>query len=1130
MSKGKEKSRSKTSDTTIQAILDAAPSDEARKVLLANPNMMKALLRRASRHTNADGAADTSIFKRIFADEVFNSPPELRNLRQREDRLHDEMKRAQEAELRLLEAQAKVNQLILEKQKANMAAEQAKEEAGRIQMRLEVIRSDIEQRNDAMKKLEEDYDRLDQEAARIRSENYKLKLKEAHAAGRAEGRNEGRTMGRREGEQRGYEEGYGAGFALGSRDMADKLMKYLDEDEARFVQDAAAQPSQGHHRQDSSSSSRGPPAFQELRDPGKRSTERGRDRDREKERRPKHTSPPPSMPVPTVQIQAPSQSTDHSPPPSMPEPVVPPPRSPSPAPRSVTPTPAQQIVRDYKQSPEPYERPIPIRNVSPKPHPVRNPLPDTFIPVVSENDPDGLMFDMPAAHEFAPTPSATAQPLPSQQSPRPSPQMFAHEALAHQNTGSHIPAFVPHQNTGSGGAHAMPFIPPTRELPQPKGSSIRSRENRQGRSESPDRSSTPLSEMSILQRQAEDDAGIYMPYTYQLKRNHSVLSVIQEQSDTDGTSPVAQRMQSQSPGIRRPQYEAAPISMQTPTLSYIPAPLDGSMGVGHPPHQDESAHFPAPMVPNPGQPRVRQFDEARQRHATGASPVMPTYAVAPLPEGPIQSFVPVMRSEVPTPTPFVPPQNKTPEPTPPPPPPVTLSRSSTKKGKKEKKRSQDNAVPEVQIIPPSDKSESSYNRLSQVDLQPQEQPPELSAQPTPQVIPQITPQRSPMRMPIPMNTVNSDSEDSTMGRRPPPIAPQPPPPPAFVPKTAATPPPAPVPFIPPPPVVAKPPTPPPVIPVATGTSRRSSKGKGKGRSRQQAAPVVPPSPVRVSTPITMPVPEVVQEMPAVIGDVVMELPPDATIAPFVPGTVLSPVMADGTGMYEPPPIPAFVPPSPGIVAPTPRVPRSPGLPHLSETPSPAPSRTPDVQPVVPAVTSSSAISAVPNKNPKGFVPKDVDPVAFGYRTPMLGHGRQKVPLGRPNPEAAYSLTARTPRIPTGMATGDGLPAVTPEPGPEARLPVIPPSVSSSSPMAPPGGFDGEPVVPHLTGSQYPGSRQHTGSQQYPGSRQHTGAQQYGMPQQHTGSQHNTPGLSSTAALSSTVALSSTAARTLDGDA
>lgn len=550
---------------------------------------MKALLRRASRHTDADGTADTSIFKRIFADEVFNAPPNLTNLRQREDRLHEEMKRAQEAELRLLEAQAKVNTLILEKQKANMAAEQAKDEATRIQMRLELIRDDIERRNEAMKRLEEDYDKLDQEAARVRSENYKLKLKEAHAAGRAEGRNEGRTMGRREGEQRGYDEGYGAGFALGSREMADRLMKALDEDdEAMLPPELNPALRQGTgHAQESSGSTQAQPVsatHHEFRDAGKRSSGKGRDRDRERaERRAEHSNRPTQPPpMPSVQVYPPSQSTEHSPPPKMPEPEIP--RAPSPAPRVVSPTPAQQVIREYQESPERYNPPIPIRPVSPRPHPVRNPLPDSFIPVVSENDPDGRMFDMPAAHEFAPTPGATAQPLPSQHSPRHSPQMYSHDALAPQNTGSDIPAFIPRTHH-TGGSNSAPFIPPTRDLPQPtqktKGSSVRSREYRQGRSDSPDRSSTPLSEMSLLQRQAsEDDSGIVMPYTYpMLRRNHSVLSVIQEQSDTDGTSPVAQRMNSQSPGIRRPQYEAAPIQMTTPNLSYIPAPLDGSMPV-----------------------------------------------------------------------------------------------------------------------------------------------------------------------------------------------------------------------------------------------------------------------------------------------------------------------------------------------------------------------------------------------------------------------------------------------------------------------------------------------------------------------------------------------------------------------
>ncbi|KAG8983334.1 hypothetical protein FRB90_006121 [Tulasnella sp. 427] len=787
MSKGKEKSRSKTrsperryrsrewTDATIQSILDAAPSDEARKVLLSNPNMMKALLRRASRHTDADGAADTSIFKRIFADEVFNSAtaPEISNLRQREDRLQSEMQRAQEAELRLLQAQAKVNQLILEKQKANMAAEQAKEEAARIQMRLESIREDIERRGEAMKRLEEDYDKLDQEAARVRSENYKLKLKEAHAAGRAAGRTEGRTIGRKEGAQMAYEEGYGEGFALGSREMADKLMKHLEEEDGIWPPEVngASRPDKGHSRQASGSSRDG---FQEFRNLGKRSSERGRDRDREKERYARQAQP---QGVPTVLVQPPSASEQS--PPQMPEPEIPgppPPQSPSPSSESTSPTPAQQVIRDYHESPDREAAPIPIRNVSPRPHPVRNPLPDNFIPVVSENDPDGLMFDMPAAHEFGATPGVPSQPLPSQQSPRYSPHMFGHDSIPPQHSGSNIPAFIPQQHTGG---NAPPFIPPTRELPPPK-SSILSRDPRP-RSDSPDRSSTPLSEMSLLQRQqSEDESGIVMPYTYQmLKRNHSVLSVIQEQSDTDNASPVAQRMHSQSPGLMR-QYEAAPMQMPTPTLSYVPASVDG-MTVTH----DDTGHYHPSMGQHGGQPMGRHYDDGHYHQEAYASPMMPSYAVAPIPDPP-PSFVPVMQPEMSIPTPFVPPQNRTPEPTFPPPPVVpqiTVTRSGTKKGKKEKKRSQDNVVPEIQINPP-----------------PQEQPP------------QLTPQVTPQRMPVPAATVNSDSDDSAVGGKPPPIAPQPPPPPAFVPRAAATPPPAAVPFIPPPPVIPKSPTPEPPPP------------------------------------------------------------------------------------------------------------------------------------------------------------------------------------------------------------------------------------------------------------------------------------------------------------------------------
>ncbi|KAG9049616.1 hypothetical protein FS837_009706 [Tulasnella sp. UAMH 9824] len=736
----------------------------------------------------------------------------------------------------------------------------------------------------------------------------------------------------------------------------------------------------------------------------------------------------------------------------MPEPVVPPPRSPSP-PRSVTPTSAQQIVRDYNQSPEPHERPIPTRNVSPKSHLVRSPLPDSFIPFVSENNPDGLMSNItaPVVHEFAPIPSAIPQTLLSQQSPPSAPQMIAREALAPQNAGSNIPAVVPHQNTGPGGSHAMPFIPPTRELPQPKGSSILSRDSRQGRSESPDRSSTPLSEMSILQRQAEDDTGIDMPYPYPLKRNHSFLSVIQEQSDTGGTSPVAQRLRSLSPGIRRPQEEAAPISMPTPILSYIPAPLDGNTGADHLFESDkpdpESSHK-RPSVRGMSAYYSQQNvilalpqDDVPQHYMSSHEYTWFKYATASPHPANLQRDDGLWHSGV---------------------------RSHT--------GAQQLDVPQLHGTVQHYMSIYEHTRFRQSGSSQQNGRPQPRARlghlgwPERNLVAANT-HRPPLSARYSPNEEATESEPISSIVSPPKpysshvstaLVQQPGPGPGSR-KGSAT---------------------PTIVRNTTGSqpkissldNNQISMPKLTGRVHEtdpstkatpQPPPAVQPTSFRMGSPYY-----VIRAPPEV--DIPQHYLSESTwfnryldpASPSNPDATSSrhDAMPQHTGSQQ------YGIPQQDTSSRQYGMPQkyevaqqdtdSPGLPNLSTTRS----RTPEIQPVIPAITSSSSISAVPNKNPKGFVPKEVDPVPFGYHTPMLGHGRHKFPLGRPNPDAAYSLTARTPRLPIGMATRDGLPAVTPEHSPEARSPVIPPSVSSSSPMAPPGVFDEEHVAPNPTGS------------------------------------------------------------------
>lgn len=176
---------------------------------------MKALLRKAERHADQDGALDTVILQRILQDDEPGSGHLKETLRERDERLKSELERAAEAERRLLDAQAKLNALILEKQTAALSAAQAREEATLYRLRLEAAKLEMERANEIMKNLAAENDEINQEAAKTRTENRKLKLDAELARARAEGLAEGRKLGRQEGRRRGREEVYGEGYEEG---------------------------------------------------------------------------------------------------------------------------------------------------------------------------------------------------------------------------------------------------------------------------------------------------------------------------------------------------------------------------------------------------------------------------------------------------------------------------------------------------------------------------------------------------------------------------------------------------------------------------------------------------------------------------------------------------------------------------------------------------------------------------------------------------------------------------------------------------------------------------------------------------------------------------------------------------
>ncbi|KAG8905136.1 hypothetical protein FRB99_000648 [Tulasnella sp. 403] len=964
LSSDRKRSRTKAwTEDTVQAILDAAPSESARSVLLQNPTLMKAILRKLARHKDEDGNLDMALLKRILVENDDSSSFLKSAVREREERLQSEMLRSAEAEVKLRDAQTKVNALVAEKQRVHVDAIKAREEAKLIKLSLEAVTRDIHVRDEALRRLERDYDLLDAEAARIRTENKELKIKEAHAVGRAEGRaegrNEGRNVGRKEGEDVGYTQGYDEGFNHGYRSLASRLLS---------KEDVGNTP--GHTR-DSSGDTMAPPVTEQFRQPPDTAVS-GREFDRESRRssgpRSSGLQPPTSAPPPTVLADPPRRAPD-------PRPIFPP----------------------EEESALPPIVPIPVYNApSPRPHIVRNPMPDIVVP---ETTADGK-FNLPPPHEWHKTPEPN--PLEFAPSPQPSPK-------------PEPKAFKPDLSRLS--AHSMP-APVTFPIPEVAPAPIKSPRingapmardytgGSQGQNMSP--GSTPLSDLAILQSVEEEEMEEPEPtlppagQSWRIPMS-STLSVIPEGSENDGTSPIV-RKHSMSP-VRRGPYDTSSVRTPMTNLSYVPAPADLSMKSGNgsgvidlnddmsipnvlpiSAMQDNRMRMPEP---NPGQPRLMQLRQSQSQGNTGRiTPQIPTgisYEAAPPPD-----FIPNIRED--PPTPFVVPVHQVhqvqqaramPEPRV-----IPDSRSSSRtenrrerkgKGKKGKETMPEPApTPEIRIDPPSDKSEQ-YEQL------PPSPYPDVRPEPVVNRPPQnpnhyLSPQRQP-----PPPIVDSDSDDSGIAEvHPPP----------FVPRTNTPMRPNP-PFIPPPPVRNNPmPAPPVVMPVQAMHTGGS-----------------------IVVPITT-------------GGVVLEPPSDANVTTMIPpGTVI-----------ETPYEPASMSLSP---SPSPVSPRAPS-PVIPRMPSPAPVRPGSTVPGSvsgPPSVQGENISKFPNGKPKAFVPKDMpNPAYVNYGS--LGRPG-KTPLGRPNPGATYSLTSRTPRL---RSDANPLPMGTPRPPSSQMLSASQSPLGSRSPL------------------------------------------------------------------------------------
>ena len=484
--------------------------------------MMKALIRKAARHTDEDGIVDEALLKRILVDDgLGGGGPSPEAVREKEQALQAERQRAMDAEARLAEAQARLNALAAEKQRVSTTAEQARTEALEIKLSLEMLKNDVERRNKEMQLLEAEYDALDQHFAKVRAENHKLRLKEAHAAGREAAMKEAGVA------PRAYDDAYKKGMTEGAQALADKLLKEfgIDEQKLNGLTDPAGK---GHHRVESSGDTQAAPVSATFRgvspapeterprrlNKPERSSSRAKDRDRQRSRSP--------TPVTTYGNIGTSK------------------RGPSPAPNGASTTAAEQLVKDYR---DPAHHPY---RVQPSPRPFSmEPLDEVYVPTVGK---DGHI-SIPSAYEFA-EPSARGDVLGP--SPTPSPRY----APAPLPSSIQVPEL-----------HMPP--PPPPKTPRSKAASVRSRDG-EYRSRSPNQS-TPLSQFSILN---DDDEPIPPPPQFPSRYHDNGsrdggLSVIQEVSDTDGPSPVT-RMNHMSP-IRGNRHD-------NPSMpSYVPAHLESVM-------------------------------------------------------------------------------------------------------------------------------------------------------------------------------------------------------------------------------------------------------------------------------------------------------------------------------------------------------------------------------------------------------------------------------------------------------------------------------------------------------------------------------------------------------------------------
>ncbi|KAG8891114.1 hypothetical protein FRB98_000123 [Tulasnella sp. 332] len=1191
MSRGRDRARSRSkekrkrnrvwNDETIQTILAAAPNDIARSVLLQNPSMMKALLRRAEKHADEDGTLDTAILKRILANDEGDPGALKESLRERDERLRVELQRAAEAERRLFEAQAKVTALALEKQTASLSALKAKEEATLYKLRLDAARRDMERADEMLKSLAAENEEMNEEAARTRSENRQLKLNAELERARAAGLAEGRRLGRLEGRRNGRAEVYGHGFQEGQRtndyddvvgrnDMPPALNSSPDTMDAPVTQayrqmtedDAGADglltnsyrhPPESNRSVDAGRGRDGGQDFIRIPEPELHQRESARsealrqdaarkeaarqeaaqleqerqeaarreaaaqqeaeaarrEAERQEAARLEAAARQEAARLEEARREAEQREADRREAArqeaarreaARSEAVLEGARQEAARQEAAREEAEQQALRRQSSRGHPqrldtmdgsFQAPTIVHNsASPRPHQPHQQIPDGFIPSVTE---EGGRIYMPPPHGMTPNP-----PPSESESPRGSERVFS----GHNQ--------YPSGGDGSRGEerHTYPKTPRTGHT------SIRSRgDGERTRSPAP---STPLSQMSLLagdyfpppqqqqqqllqqqllqqqqQQQQQQQEYVEMPQANIIyrARNNSQLSVIPEQSDFDGASPIMKN-HSMSPAQRvQAQYESPNMSMPQPN-----EPIAGQTRFGQNqatrqrPRENVPdvaqrapvyAYEPAPMEPEPA-----AF--VPQNH-TGSSAYAPTNQTGPT------AFIPVNQTGssayVPTnqtgPSAFIP---------------VTQtgggfsSGGSTtgklrgKKGKHKQEPSTSSVTPSLQVVPPSPETaprepvlvpNTNYKGIRGVDHRSREE-------------------------------VNSDSDDSEKPREPPHPKPFRPPSPVEVSPVDARP------FIPPSilskkkaaPVMRMPePVHAPstetvlkspsnvtyVSTLPTGPSGNhaaptlSTKYEAAPSVRYEAAapvhykaaPPVPPFvPPKASVPYEPAAPAFVPPSPSYEAASPRRpfIPPSPSIRTYGAASPRTSYMPPSPSPrpYEPAsPGPSFIPPSPSS---HPYEPASPGPSFIPPSPSPRPyepastggsgaSRQPQrverERSPAPVIRSAAPpASFIPSHVPKAFIPPKSVPhaapigytaAADVYTSPDDPHGGRtpRTPLGRPNQGGGfaglYSLASRTPRLRTSEGDGTGLPITTPAPMSARQLPMAMPTIVERSP-------------------------------------------------------------------------------------